>query len=214
MSRLSYSRDQLLSLSHPQTAQFKAQPVALHVYHALKQHGLCRHPPTRRGCRAGRNTNKTFENSEPTKIPKILEDPKIKIPTRNIPSSSAQRKTKNGIKVALVNAQSVRNKTDMIVDHVTDHELDVVCITESWLCESGDERTIKELTPDGYTFFHVPRRKGCREKHGGGIAILYRSSFNLTTKAEFQASSFENCEITLTSASTSVRIAVIYRRPP
>ena len=36
----------------------------------------------------------------------------------------------------------------------------------------------------------------------------------LNTKTEFNASSFENCEITLNSSSSSLRIAIVYRRPP
>ena len=88
----------------------------------------------------------------------------------------------HGIRLALNNAQSVRNKTDMIVDHIIENDIDVLCITESWLCESGDEKVIKDLTPDVYKFINVPRSKGCKEKHGGGIGILYRASYKLNTK--------------------------------
>ena len=162
---------------------------------------------TRRGCRAGRNKRKNDYSIKTG--PNRLIDLNSKVG----PNISNNRKT-HGIRLALINAQSVRNKTDMIVDHIFDNDIDVLCITESWLCESGDEKVIKDLTPDGYKCINVPRSKGCKEKHGGGIGILYRASYKLNTKTEFNASSFENCEITLNSSSSSLRIAIIYRRPP
>ena len=165
------------------------------------------YPSTRRGRRAGRNKRKNdySKNTGPNRL--------IDLNSKVGPNISNNRKT-HGIRLALINAQSVRNKTDMIVDHIIDNDIDVLCITESWLCESGDEKVIKDLTPDGYKFINVPRSKGCKEKHGGGIGILYRASYKLNTKTEFNASSFENCEITLDSSSSSSRIAIIYRRPP
>ena len=37
--------------------------------------------------------------------------------------------------------------------------------------------------------------KDAMKKHGGDIGILYRASYKLNTKTDFNASSFENCEI-------------------
>ena len=159
------------------------------------------YPSTRRGCIAGRNKRKNdyFKNTGPNRL--------IDLNSKVGPNISNNRKT-HGIRLALINAQSVRNKTNMIVDHIIDNDIDVLWITESWLCESGDEKMIKDLTPDGYKFINVPRSKGCKEKHRGGIGILYRASYKLNTKTEFNASSLENCEITLNSSSSSLRIAI------
>ena len=63
-------------------------------------------------------------------------------------------------------------------------------------------------------FINVPRSKGCKEKHGVGICILYRASYKLNTKTEFNSSFFKKIEITLNSSYSSLRIAIIYRRPP
>ena len=50
--------------------------------------------------------------------------------------------------VCLFNAHSVRNKVNTIVDHIIEHNIDVCCITESWLT-SEDSTKIAEITPVG-----------------------------------------------------------------
>ena len=48
-----------------------------------------------------------------------------------------------------MNVQSLRNKTAMFIDYISDLELDIIAVTETWL--SGDDAEIKtECIPDGY----------------------------------------------------------------
>ncbi|KAK7481998.1 hypothetical protein BaRGS_00026801, partial [Batillaria attramentaria] len=58
---------------------------------------------------------------------------------------------------------------------VSDKELDVLCLTETWLREKGDEVSAAEMTPSGYSFHSTPRLSG----RGGGIAIIYKSHLNV-----------------------------------
>ena len=63
----------------------------------------------------------------------------------------------DALTVGLANCQSVRNKTESIVDHITEHDIDVMAFTETWL--NGDQTDnvhIGDLTPKGYKFKHVP----------------------------------------------------------
>ena len=115
----------------------------------------------------------------------------------------------NGINLGLINAQSVRGKIDVICDHVIDHKLDILCLPETWLSASRDARVISELTLPGYKFMHVDRRG-----RGGGVAILYKSSYDLTVISSEIYASFESVQIKLTSNPTSLQIVVIYRPPP
>ena len=82
------------------------------------------YPSTRRGCRAGRNKRKNdyCKNTGPNRL--------IDLNSKVGPNISNNRKTR-GIRLALINAQSVRDKTDMIVDHIIDNDIDVLCIRES-----------------------------------------------------------------------------------
>ena len=47
-----------------------------------------------------------------------------------------KRSTNGQLKVGLINCQSSRNKSDLIIDHLTDHDLDILALTEAWLKEN------------------------------------------------------------------------------
>ena len=78
--------------------------------------------------------------------------------------------TSNGssLNCALVNIQSVGNKTHELRDYINDNKLDVLMLTETWL-HKIETAKIKEMTPDTHTFLHVPREDG----RGGGSWDLY-----------------------------------------
>ena len=46
--------------------------------------------------------------------------------------------------------------------------MDVQCLTETWLREEGDDVSIGEMTPSGFSFLHRPRVSG----RGGGVALI------------------------------------------
>ena len=105
----------------------------------------------------------------------------------NVETSSCQI---NGINLGLINAQSVRGKIDVICDHVIDHKLDILCLSETWLSASRDARVISELTIAGYKFMHVDMRG-----RGGGVAILNKSPFDLTVISSEINVSYESLQI-------------------
>ena len=49
-----------------------------------------------------------------------------------------------------LNAQSCRNKASELNNLVTDHDIDILLLTETWLKEHGDEAQKAEMTPDAY----------------------------------------------------------------
>jgi hypothetical protein len=105
----------------------------------------------------------------------------------------------------------VVNKSLDIHDLILEKELDVLCLTETWLKEAGDEPVIGELVPPSYTFTHRVRRTGQR---GGGVGIVYRRDFKVQVCKERVFSSFDIVELCLSRGKQSVHIACIYRPPP
>ena len=82
----------------------------------------------------------------------------------------------NCAKLVLLNARSVRNKTDFITDYIHEHDLDIIALTETWLTnDQKDTANIRKLTPDGYNFVHFPRS----DQQGGGVGVLYKSCLTL-----------------------------------
>ncbi|PIK47853.1 putative RNA-directed DNA polymerase from mobile element jockey-like [Apostichopus japonicus] len=106
-----------------------------------------------------------------------------------------------------INMQSVRNKADEFVDFVQDKSLDVVAISETWLRED-DIILCGDITPVGYSFQLVPRK----EKTGGGVGILFRSSLSLKIKSHEKVyNSFKAIHAELTVNSRTVNLVALYR---
>ena len=59
-------------------------------------------------------------------------------------------------KLSLLNARSVCNKADLLVDYVADHDLDILCITETWLSRENTV-AVSAITPSGRHAFRPSR---------------------------------------------------------
>ena len=115
-----------------------------------------------------------------------------------------------GVRVCYVNAQSCRNKTLAIADHILDNQLDMMAISETWLKSSRDSNVIKDIVPNGYCIKHTPRPTG----KGGGVAIIHKSEIVLHKQDTDAFRSFEHIECRLKTPVSSMRIVVFYRPPP
>ena len=123
-------------------------------------------------------------------------------------------KHRSATKMCLLNPCSVCNKTSVLQDFVTDHNIDLMVLTETWL--KGDDRDnaiLAELQPHGYLSKHK-----ARQGRGGGVAFMHPSTLSVT-RAEHSVSSppqyasFEELQC-LVHTVPAVRLAAIYRPPP
>ena len=111
-------------------------------------------------------------------------------------------------KFGLMNFRSVRNKTNAVFDFVSEYNVDLFGITETWLNSEGDDALICDLTPAGYSFIHAPR-KG----KGGGIGLIYKSQFKLTViNGDASYLSFEHLNVHVDEID--LNLVVLYRPPP
>ena len=109
----------------------------------------------------------------------------------------------------LLNARSVRNKTLVIKNFVVDYAVDLLDIMETWLHLKGDDVTIGELCPSGYSFVHTPRQAGT----GGGVGLLYKQGLCTKTRmCQHSFRSFECMDVTFINRK-SIRALVVYRPP-
>ena len=73
----------------------------------------------------------------------------------------------NFCRLGLINARSVCNKTELVVEHLLENCLDVMCVTETWLSDTEKHtKVIGDLTPAGFSLFHLPRL------HRIGVVLL------------------------------------------
>ena len=112
--------------------------------------------------------------------------------------------------LVLLNVRSLRNKGDFIIDYISEHDIDVMCLTETCLT-ANDESLMPSLIPAGYGFRHLPRS----DRRGGGVGVMFKSSFQVSKSIPWLAESFECLQLVLTGANvaSTLRIFIIYRPP-
>ncbi len=100
----------------------------------------------------------------------------------------------------------MKNKTLSIHDYIVSNDIDILALTETWLCPSGDNCVISELVPNGYDMHHVART----ERKGGGVAIIHKSNLDIQqTKRKNLPTQFELLECSINS--NMFRLFVVYR---
>ena len=68
--------------------------------------------------------------------------------------------------------QIIEKKTTSLFDFIVSHNLDVLALTVTWLC-NGDNIILNELLPPGYDIRHVDRGR-----RGGGVALIYKKDIS------------------------------------
>lgn len=88
-----------------------------------------------------------------------------------VPMSSQPFTKQHRLKLALLNTHSLNNKDLLLMEFITDNNLDLLCITETWH-KPLDYFLLNQVTPQGFTYIEKARSDG-RE---GGIAAIHRNN--------------------------------------
>ena len=201
-----YTRDWLLSQRHSgKTTPGISVLTDLEIYKRIK---------TRRSRRAGTKLIR--------KIPVLIPDHKgesdhsnswksihncvhrnvIQIPLTN------PNQTKRGllkVNCGLINVRSLNNKTDRLSNIISEKDLDIVFLTETWLT-SVNNTIAAEATPTGFTLKHLPR--GSR---GGGVGVLFKSSLKIKVSTMKPSAVFEGMAISVAREGRTYKVLLLYR---
>ena len=110
------------------------------------------------------------------------------------------------MKTSLWNARSLKNKTDLVHDYLSDHNLDLMLFTECWL--NGNDLAARKLENNGtFRLMLNPRSN----RTGGGVGCLYRSNLNIQKIDTKQTTSFEHLALDIDRKAI---IVLIYRAEP
>jgi len=118
------------------------------------------------------------------------------------------RPTNKHLLICHINPWSVCNKAEAINDFISEHHIDILTITETWLTgTASDGPVISALLPEGYSIVHAPR--GTR---GGGIAMVYRQTLHII-RAETPSSlgTFEVLECVVKGLQWPLRVCTVYQ---
>ena len=125
-----------------------------------------------------------------------------------VSSSRKRTKVKNNLKLAIINCQSIKNKTPEFETFIESTDQDIVLGTESWL---KPEILNSEIFPPQYNVFRKDR-KNTNKKTGGGVFILVRKEYTCT---ELHLDS--NCELIMVELQLkdqqNIKLGCFYRPP-
>jgi hypothetical protein len=85
------------------------------------------------------------------------------------------------INFGLMNARSSVNKAALIHDVISYHRLDIVAVTETGMLSDNSAAIKQDIAPVGYHVLHACRGSSADVHRGGGVAIIHRDSFNVST---------------------------------
>ena len=128
---------------------------------------------------------------------KVNHDNLMSVSLQSSSLSKARR-----LKVPLFDARSVEKpeKRTEISSFISDNDIDILFLNESWLRPHGDEAKCADLTPSGCSIRSFPR-----PSRGGGVAVIYRDSLSphltTSTRFSFDHSSFELAQVASQTAA-------------
>ena len=80
----------------------------------------------------------------------------------NVKEKTVKTTTVTDVRIGVMNVQSLGNKLDCVIDHITDNRIDIVGITETWLSnvDKNNMSVVNTCLNNGYTLLHRPRNTG------------------------------------------------------
>ena len=118
------------------------------------------------------------------------------------------------IKILTMNCQSCREVASDLNELMTEEQVDIGLLCETWLRDEGDEAVITSLTNNNFDFKSFPRLN-TTNRSGGSIAILMNKNISkYCTCTRLTYASFECVEVQIKRGNKSTICTIIYRRRP
>ena len=120
----------------------------------------------------------------------------------------------NNIRLATLNARSVKNKDLIISKELNSHKIDTTVITETWLKDNPENEAWtnqSELIQGNYKV-KVHNRLG--PKKGGGIALIHNSHYPVQEPEKGNTITIEYAVCKIEIKNKSLHVIGIYHPPP
>ena len=111
-----------------------------------------------------------------------------------------------------LNCQSLKNKTEKILDYLYESNTDIAMLQETWLAK-GDSNVYSQIKEYGFKLHHW-ERDGSR---GGGLLTIYKPSINLINlsklNTESEHTTFESINTSFVLEKKRINLINLYRPP-
>ena len=110
-------------------------------------------------------------------------------------------------KIGLLNAWSVNKKESFISEVITDNDLDLLVVSETWWPNDEKKSEVSRglITPKSYELLHTPR-----SGRGGGLAVIYKISYSAKKKNLKKFATLEHQITELKFSSQTLIVTSIY----
>ncbi|XP_037832675.1 uncharacterized protein LOC119617245 [Kryptolebias marmoratus] len=151
---------------------------------------------TTRKVTKNRNTKNSCINSNLKLIP-CLKEPETE-----------ELSAPKSLKLALLNTRSLCAKALLINDFITEHNIDVLFLTETWLNDNNEAIVLIESAPPTYNFLSEKRK----HKKGGGVASIFKNTINCSKISLGNFTSFEYLGIEVKGHKRTLTLT-LYKTP-
>ena len=107
------------------------------------------------------------------------------------------------------NVRSLNNKIEHIMNFVVDNNILIFFVTETWLTDQNNNTTA-QIKDHGYKIHHSYRSS----QSGGGVALIYKNTIQLTKVFIGQTLSFEAVTAKMKMSNNMVVLCSCIYRPP
>ena len=156
----------------------------------------------KRGSKAGRS--KMIDEQRTVNLSNL-----IRINSDELPRNGANQKT---IKLNTINVQSVKNKDIILYEYIWGNKINLCLMTKTWLTDSGTDKGWKSCTVlnNSNVRMDTSNRIG---QQGGGLALVYSSSLNVTKVDEENKRSFQFAIWKVSCKEYTITIIGVYHPP-
>ena len=118
------------------------------------------------------------------------------------------------LKIATLNARSVRNKDQLLFQELTNNNIDTFLITETWLKDTQEDEAWVNQSPLQQNSYKTWLHNRPNDQHGGGLALIHKKHIPIKGIRKGSTPTIEYGIWKATVRNKAIHLVGIYHPPP